>query len=309
MPFSRTKCCTKDEWTGIFDQMIKPAVTGSKLGFDCERAKPRTGNFIKDILNQLNTADVVIADLTDMNANVFYELGVRHTLQARTILIAQHMKYVPSDLQSYWVVTYDKKLTGLDDFKQKIREILKEMKRDPEKPDSPVADFLSQRNISLVSQEKSANLKNLTALLSELSSNIDSVSSILATVKSSKQKREKGEWGTVSMVRFDNACIELLLSTSYILLTEPLLREIRHVNHELRLQNNRLDLWPNDKFDKSVEDSLKEFLPDLKKNLSSLLKDMGKVRIEYANDNYIEPEIPAIVLSSPEHKKYIEASK
>jgi len=53
MPISETPSCTEDEWTGVFEQMIKPAVTGSRMGFDCERAKPRTGNFIKDILTQV----------------------------------------------------------------------------------------------------------------------------------------------------------------------------------------------------------------------------------------------------------------
>ena len=74
MPISTSQSCTEDEWTSIFDEMIKPAVTGSKLGFICERSRPRTGNLIRDILNELNRADVVIADLTDMNPNVFYEL-------------------------------------------------------------------------------------------------------------------------------------------------------------------------------------------------------------------------------------------
>ena len=100
MPVSLTKSCTEDEWTGIFEHMIKPAITGSKLGFECERAKPRTGNFIRDILDGLNRADVVIADLTDRNPNVCYELGIRHTLKNRTILIAQNIDNVPSDLQS-----------------------------------------------------------------------------------------------------------------------------------------------------------------------------------------------------------------
>jgi hypothetical protein len=58
MPFSETATCTKNRWTSIYENMIKPAVTGSKLGFTCERSSPRTGNLIKDILNKLDVADV-----------------------------------------------------------------------------------------------------------------------------------------------------------------------------------------------------------------------------------------------------------
>ncbi len=172
MPVSKTKSCTKDEWTGIFENMIKPAVTGSRLGFDCEQAKPRTGAFIRDILEGLNSADVVIADLTDKNPNVFYELGIRHTLKNRTILITQNIKHVPSDLRSYWVVTYKKDLSGANEFKKKVREILREMEKAPNKSDSPVTDFLQLKNIDILAYEKAANLKKVGALSSEFSYNI-----------------------------------------------------------------------------------------------------------------------------------------
>ena len=70
MPFSATKRCSTEEWTEIFENIHKPAIIGSRLGYKCERSKIRTGAFIKDILMQLNQADVVLADLTDMNPNV-----------------------------------------------------------------------------------------------------------------------------------------------------------------------------------------------------------------------------------------------
>ncbi len=309
MPISKTRRCTKAEWTGIFEQMIKPAVTGSRLGFDCERAKPRTGNFIKDIVNQLNTAHVVIADLTDMNPNVFYELGVRHTLKTRTILIAQGKKYVPSDLQAYWVIIYEKDLTGLEDFKRKIREILREIEKNPEKSDSPVADFLTEKNINLLSFEKKRNLAMLSALVSELSFNITSVGSILDTVAKSEQIREKQKNRYyMSNERFDNACLELLLSTQYIILPKPLVEKVRRINHLARLINNELDLWGG-RDPQATEEILKEELPFFKNDLTSLLKDMNKVKIDYANDNYMESKMPVLLLSIPEHQKYLEVTK
>ncbi len=81
MPFSATKKCTSEEWTEIFENVHSPAIAESRLGYECKRSSIRPGAFIKDILTQLNEADIVLADLTDMNPNVFYELGVRHTLK------------------------------------------------------------------------------------------------------------------------------------------------------------------------------------------------------------------------------------
>ena len=111
MPFSNTRSCRQDEWTTIFQELIRPAVEESGLGFTCRRSDTVTGNVIRDILMDLHAANVVIADLTDQRANVMYELGVRHALATRTIMIAQRSKDIPSDLKSYKYYIYDWKTT------------------------------------------------------------------------------------------------------------------------------------------------------------------------------------------------------
>ena len=202
MPVSGTESCSEAGWTSIFEEMIKPAVVGSRLGLTCERAKPRTGNLIRDILNELNKADVVVADLTDMNANVFYELGVRHALRNRTILIAQDMKYVPSDLRSYWVIIYRKDLSGLRHLKDEVKRVLREMMKNPDAPDNPVADFLVEKNVYLVPHERASNSRKLAALVGELSSNLDSAEVIDAQVKRDAAMRKKGRRAGFTTVRF-----------------------------------------------------------------------------------------------------------
>ena len=59
MPFSDTDTCTKDQWTEIFETMIKPAVDEYSVHYECFRACLDIGNIIKDILVNLNRADVV----------------------------------------------------------------------------------------------------------------------------------------------------------------------------------------------------------------------------------------------------------
>jgi hypothetical protein len=142
MPFSTTKSCTDEGWAEIFENVHSPAITESGLGYDCQRSNIRPGAFIKDILTMLNQADVVLADLTDMNPNVFYELGVRHTLKNRTILVSQSLDDVPSDLRQYGVIIYNTKPRGVVEYKQNINRILGDIRDNPERPDNPVSDFL-----------------------------------------------------------------------------------------------------------------------------------------------------------------------
>lgn len=144
MPFSATPACTEAEWTQIFAEVIKPTVEGAPgLDYECRRSTATRGNLVRGIVQDLQAAHLVIADLTDRNANVFYELGVRHTLTDRTILIAQARDHIPFDLQAYASHVYDWRTEdGRKQFQERLRELLSEVDQQPRRPDNPVSDFL-----------------------------------------------------------------------------------------------------------------------------------------------------------------------
>lgn len=146
MPFSSTESCSETQWLDIFENTIKPAVVESGFNYTCFRASLVIGNIIKDILDNLYTADVVIADLTDKNANVFYELGVRHALKDATILISQDIKHIPFDIKDYATLIYDWKTKfGREEFKKKIKEILSVIEGgdNEDKVASPIKGYLN----------------------------------------------------------------------------------------------------------------------------------------------------------------------
>ena len=143
MPFSTSKSCKQEEWTEIFKTLVKPAVEKAGFGYVCERSSARFGNIIEDILDNLNRADVVIADMTDQNPNVFYELGVRHALRNATILIAQNLDDIPFDLRPYAAQTYNWKLDVEKKlFMKRIKQIISLIENEPIKAESPVHKYL-----------------------------------------------------------------------------------------------------------------------------------------------------------------------
>ena len=88
----------------------------------------------------------MLVDLTDNNPNVFYELGVRHALKHKTILVAQDRSQIPFDLQPYANHIYDwKTKNDRADFARRITELLIEIDENPDRPDNPVSDFLESR--------------------------------------------------------------------------------------------------------------------------------------------------------------------
>jgi len=147
MPFSETKTCTEKSgdgsWEAIFEDLIKPAIENVSYNYSCFRNEQYVGSIIKNIIENLNSADLVVADLTDCNPNVFYELGVRHTLNRPTILITQNIKEVPFDLKSYFCIEYKNTARGLRRFGKEIKEAIETIEGNSGRINySPVGDFL-----------------------------------------------------------------------------------------------------------------------------------------------------------------------
>src|SRR5262249_12354498 len=76
-------------------------VATSALGLRCVRADDIWEHhaIVQDIVNLIAKARVVICDCSGKNANVFYEVGIAHSLGKEVVLIAQSEDDVPFDLR------------------------------------------------------------------------------------------------------------------------------------------------------------------------------------------------------------------
>src|SRR5215467_13391234 len=88
-------------------ELIKPAL--QQLGIDGGTTSEivEAGNIREDMFRELVEADIVVADVSVHNANVFYELGVRHAVKNRaTVLIRARIDEVPFDLRTDRYLSY-----------------------------------------------------------------------------------------------------------------------------------------------------------------------------------------------------------
>ncbi|MEM9936717.1 MAG: hypothetical protein AAF824_24020 [Bacteroidota bacterium] len=84
------------------------------VGVDSERSGNLfQENFLEPFWNQINEVDMMVADLTYKHPDVFYKIGVAHTLGKRVILIAQHERDVPRDFRRFPVIIYNNNIPGL----------------------------------------------------------------------------------------------------------------------------------------------------------------------------------------------------
>jgi hypothetical protein len=81
----------------------------------CRRADDIWENpaVIQDVVSLIDRSSVVIADCTGRNPNVFYEIGIAHTLGREVILITQNAEDIPFDLRHLRYVTYLNNSEGL----------------------------------------------------------------------------------------------------------------------------------------------------------------------------------------------------
>jgi tetratricopeptide (TPR) repeat protein len=75
------------DFNRIYDEYICPALEAAGLEPFRADEEIRAGDIIADMFQELLVADLVVADLTIENPNVWYELGVRHALRARGVVI------------------------------------------------------------------------------------------------------------------------------------------------------------------------------------------------------------------------------
>ena len=80
---------TAGELKTRYDDLIKEAILRAAPELEIVRADEisRPGTITSDILTRIMHSDLVIADVTYPNPNVFYELGLRHACRPGTIII------------------------------------------------------------------------------------------------------------------------------------------------------------------------------------------------------------------------------
>lgn len=130
----------------LYHDVFVPAI--QSLGYRCLRSDQvldSGGRLHQRMFEQIFNADLVLADLTTLNANVLYELGVRHALaQGVTLMIRQEQDHLPFDVGHFEVFGYSVDEHGLvareslQRLKNRIRAAQRFSAVNPRYNDSPV---------------------------------------------------------------------------------------------------------------------------------------------------------------------------
>jgi O-acetyl-ADP-ribose deacetylase (regulator of RNase III) len=118
---------TPIDFNVVYSYVIKPAV--KEVGLQpirCDEVE-KPGWIHAEMITRIFDADVAVVDVTTLNPNVFYELGVRHALRKSvTVLVRRKGTKIPFNIEGLNLIEYE--LTDpviLDEAKRKIGEFIK----------------------------------------------------------------------------------------------------------------------------------------------------------------------------------------
>src|SRR5205823_14923071 len=118
MPFA-------EDLRAVYDDHIR--AVADRLGIISTRGDDflAANSIISDVWNAITHAKVLVADCTGRNPNVFYELGIAHTLGKPVILIAQDLDDIPFDIQHIRINLYNFTPRGMLDFEHTLEATVK----------------------------------------------------------------------------------------------------------------------------------------------------------------------------------------
>ena len=183
MPFGGDDDVTARQFMGVYQSILKPAA--EIAGYVVSRAdtKQMPGNITADIINDLASADIVIADLTGGNANVFFELGIRHVLRrSGTVHVVDRNSKIPFDVQQYRVVEYSTHLADIPGVIADIAEAIRRREDNQTRSDNPVHDTLTGLPAdfrSLSEDTQLQEIEKLRAALTQVSRERDGIANRL----------------------------------------------------------------------------------------------------------------------------------
>lgn len=83
-------------------------------------------SIVRSIYAEIESADVIVCDISDNNGNVMYELGIAHAMGKRTIVICRNDVPIPFDVASLRVLIYDRNSLSKS-FRKPFQMLLKEV--------------------------------------------------------------------------------------------------------------------------------------------------------------------------------------
>ena len=165
MPFAQ-------EMRRNYDLVIGPALRRGKVR-PIRADEEQSGHIHAQMLSRILESGLTVADISGTNPNVFYELGVAHSLRSRTLMVVREdcAKTIPFDVMPYRVFIFkDPAVAKSEEIEADIVRLAEEISRVARDANlavpNPVQAFLAER--SAVDSPRSVYLPSLSSAVHDM---------------------------------------------------------------------------------------------------------------------------------------------
>lgn len=125
------------ETEGLIHSVLTPVLAEFELQPVAAHQISETGSITRQIIKRLLESELVVANLTGLNPNVMYEVGIRHCSRKPLIVLAREGTVLPFDLSDERTVFYRNDLIGSEELKDQLKSVIPPALNDLS-PDNPV---------------------------------------------------------------------------------------------------------------------------------------------------------------------------
>jgi hypothetical protein len=128
---------TRRATDGLIESVFEPLL--NDYGFECKVAHriSKTGSITSQIIENILNSKLVIANITELNPNVMYELAVRHAARKPVITIAEKGTNLPFDVNDERTIEFINDMAGVFELKEKLNEMIEDTVNE-ENCDNPI---------------------------------------------------------------------------------------------------------------------------------------------------------------------------
>lgn len=138
---------------GIIKEVIEPVLNEFNYKLIVSHADLNSGSIKKKIIRDVYFSDLVIANLTEQNPNVMYELALRHASAKPVIHITEDIQNLPFDINDHRTIEYTNDIMGASSLKDDLRKMIAEIMSTDESISNPIVDSLEKKTLINISEK------------------------------------------------------------------------------------------------------------------------------------------------------------
>lgn len=154
---------TRRKADGLINSVLKPVLMEAGYKVIAPHEIDTTGSITRQVIQHLLEDELVIANLTELNPNVMYELAVRHAKRLPVVCLVERGTKLPFDIATERTIFYDNDMAGVEILKPKLTKAIMEAVEevDPDNPIYRVVNDSIMREVTAKDDAQSYILKRL----------------------------------------------------------------------------------------------------------------------------------------------------